>query len=87
MVYYINNTTGLRERISYFALNICDSEVLFPLTDTYITQISNLFVNCPFVEAWGLPPLSTIASGKVEQPIRHNWPFSLIKKDVSFIIR
>ena len=49
-------------------------------------KLSNLSIDCLLVKAWGLPSLSTIVGGKVEKPVRRNWPL-LFVIDVSFFIR
>ena len=49
-------------------------------------KLSNLSTDCPLVEAWGLPSLSTTVDGEVEKLVRRNWPFSLMK-NVSFLIK
>ena len=37
--YHLDGATGLIEKTSYVALNICDLEGVFPLTDMYATQV------------------------------------------------
>ena len=39
----------------------------------------NLFANCSLAEALGLLSLSATVDGKVEKPVRHNWPSSFMK--------
>ena len=43
-------------------------------------ELSNLFADCTFVKAWCLPSLSTTIGSKVEKPIGHNWPSSIVIK-------
>ena len=51
----------------------------------YITQVSNLLADYPFIKAWSLPSLSTIISNEVEFPFKYNHFF--LCKDISFAIR
>ena len=37
--YHFNGATGLSRKTLYVALNVCDSEGVFSLTDTYATQV------------------------------------------------
>ena len=37
--YHLNGAAGLSGKTSYVALNIYDSEGVFLLTDTYVTQV------------------------------------------------
>ena len=37
--YHLDGATGLNGKTLYVALNVCDSEGVFPLTDTYATQV------------------------------------------------
>ena len=37
-------------------------------------RLSNLYADHPFVKVWGLLPLSTTVGGKVEKPVKYNWP-------------
>ena len=39
LLYHIDDTTGLSENTSSPLKNLCDSEGVFPLTDTYATQV------------------------------------------------
>ena len=36
-LYHLDGATGLSGKTSYITLNVCDSEDVFPLTDTYTT--------------------------------------------------
>ena len=38
-LHHLDGATGLSEKTSYVALNVCDSEDVFPLTDMYTTQV------------------------------------------------
>ena len=57
----------------YIIQNICDSDDIFLLIDTYATQVFNLFADCSVIEVWGLLPLSTTIGGEVEKLVRRNW--------------
>ena len=37
--YHLDGATGLNGKTSYVALNLCDLEGVFLLTDTYATQV------------------------------------------------
>ena len=38
-LHHFDGATSLSGKKSYVALNVCDSEDVFPLTDTYATQV------------------------------------------------
>ena len=38
-LHHLDGATGLGRKTSYVALNICDSEGVFLLNDTYTTQV------------------------------------------------
>ena len=38
-LHHLDGATGLSGKTSYVALNVCDSEGVFPLTDTYTTEV------------------------------------------------
>ena len=72
LLYYIYDATGLYKKTLYIAYKIYDSKDIFPLTDTYASQISNLFVDCLLIEVWDLPPLSTTVGGEIKRLVRRN---------------
>ena len=37
--YHLDGATSLSGKTLYIALNVCDSEDVFPLTDMYATQV------------------------------------------------
>ena len=41
-------------------------------------KLSDLSIDCSLVEAWGLPPLSTMVGGKDKKPIGCNWPLLFV---------
>ena len=87
LFYHIYNASGLCRKIFYITQNIYESEGVFLFTNTYVTDISHLFVDGPFVDVWGLPPLSTMVGGEIKKSVRSNQSFLFVKKDVNFIIR
>ena len=38
-LHHLDGATGLSGKTLYITLNVCDLEGLFPLTDTYATQV------------------------------------------------
>ena len=42
-------------------------------------RLSNLSADPLLVEAWGLPPLSTVVGGEVKKPVERNRPLPLVK--------
>ena len=38
-LHHLDGAIGLSGKTSYIALNVCDLEGVFPLTDTYTTQV------------------------------------------------
>ena len=59
LFHHIYNATGLYRKVLYITANVHDLKGIFPLIDTYTTQISNLSKNYPLLGVCRLILLST----------------------------